>query len=349
MFGSSVLDVAIGVVFLFLLLSVFATTINELIFSLMNMRGKVLLLGMQTLLSDKTTAGLVSKVYNHGQVFGLFRGEFDQNRRGNLPSYVPSENFAVALLDSVASPYSEIRPRAVLDAVAGGAEVRPVAVITQEFKVAAARLAADADTEKAGKPLVSMIARAGDDPVKLQTSVEAWYDSGMDRASGWYKYRTQWALFWIGLLIAVSMNADTIGIVRQLSKDSTLRQTIVAAAQAGKDSRDGAGERGESGEPIEQRIKAARESFSDISDLGVPIGWPPGDPSAKSRGEKFTRCLDWIVGRPSMMFGWVLTAIAISLGAPFWFDALNKIMVVRSTVKPREKSHDEGSKDKTDS
>jgi len=33
-----------------------------------------------------------------------------------------------------------------------------------------------------------------------------------------------------------------------------------------------------------------------------------------------------------------MTAIAISLGAPFWFDLLNKFIVVRSTVKPKEKA-----------
>jgi hypothetical protein len=42
-----------------------------------------------------------------------------------------------------------------------------------------------------------------------------------------------------------------------------------------------------------------------------------------------------------------MTAFAITLGAPFWFDVLNKIMVVRSTVKPAEKSGDEASKDPT--
>jgi hypothetical protein len=46
------------------------------------------------------------------------------------------------------------------------------------------------------------------------------------------------------------------------------------------------------------------------------------------------------------LFGWLLTAFAVSLGAPFWFDALNKIMVIRSTVKPREKSQEEGSEDR---
>ncbi|MFN2598074.1 MAG: hypothetical protein ABR563_12915, partial [Pyrinomonadaceae bacterium] len=47
------------------------------------------------------------------------------------------------------------------------------------------------------------------------------------------------------------------------------------------------------------------------------------------------------------LFGLFLTGLAISQGAPFWFDLLNKFMVIRSTVKPKEKSPDEASKDKT--
>jgi hypothetical protein len=45
------------------------------------------------------------------------------------------------------------------------------------------------------------------------------------------------------------------------------------------------------------------------------------------------------------LLGWLFTALALSLGAPFWFDLLNKFMVVRSTIKPREKSGVERSKD----
>jgi hypothetical protein len=43
--------------------------------------------------------------------------------------------------------------------------------------------------------------------------------------------------------------------------------------------------------------------------------------------------------------GWLLTAMALSLGAPFWFDTLSRIMVIRSTVKPRGKSGDDASGD----
>lgn len=46
-----------------------------------------------------------------------------------------------------------------------------------------------------------------------------------------------------------------------------------------------------------------------------------------------------------MAVGWLITAFAVMLGAPFWFDALNKLMVIRGTVKPNEKSPPEGSKD----
>ena len=49
-----------------------------------------------------------------------------------------------------------------------------------------------------------------------------------------------------------------------------------------------------------------------------------------------------------MFFGWLMTAFAVMLGAPFWFDMLNKFMVIRSTVKPREKSREEGSEDRAD-
>jgi hypothetical protein len=47
-----------------------------------------------------------------------------------------------------------------------------------------------------------------------------------------------------------------------------------------------------------------------------------------------------------MILGWLITAIAATLGAPFWFDVLNKIMVIRSTVKPHEKSPEEASEDR---
>ena len=42
-----------------------------------------------------------------------------------------------------------------------------------------------------------------------------------------------------------------------------------------------------------------------------------------------------------LLAGYLATAFAVMLGAPFWFDLLGKLMVVRSTVKPKQKSPDD--------
>jgi hypothetical protein len=216
--------------------------------------------------------------------------------------------------------------------------VRQAPIITQTFKDAAKALADNEATSKVGKPLLSMIDMASNDAATLQKSVEDWYNSGMDRVSGWYKYKTQLFLFWIGLIIAISLNADTIGIVKQLSKDSTLRQSIVAAAQSAKPVDKN------TDNDIAKNIGAATQSFNTINNLGLPIGWPELKTQPEHLYQRLCGYGALTLDQPSMMLGWFLTAIAISLGAPFWFDALNKIMVVRSTVKPREKSPDEASK-----
>jgi hypothetical protein len=319
MFGSTTVDIAIGIVFVFLMLSLIASTINEIILSLLNMRGKELLRGLETLLDDVDATGLVSGVYNHGQIFGLFKGEFDPKKTGNLPSYIPPQNFVLALLDVV--------PAAAQIAGQPGTVQQDVAAMLASLSMAAQKLANDPKTEKVGRPLVSMLHAAGNDDAKLRKSLEDWYNSAMDRVSGWYKYRTQKILFGIGLALAISLNADTVRIVKQLSLDPTLRQSIVAAAQSAKQA--------DSSQPIQDQIQQAQKQVSQIETLGIPLGW------AQVSLPESSWKLDWEV-----FLGWLLTAVAVSLGAPFWFDMLNKIMVVRSTIKPGEKSQQEASKDK---
>jgi hypothetical protein len=188
---------------------------------------------------------------------------------------------------------------------------------------------------------VAMIDMAGGDAAKLQAAIEAWFNSAMDRVSGWYKARSQWILLGLGIVLAVTLNADTIHIVRQLSVDQTLRQSIVAAANTAKPTQS------TPGQDIQAQMTGATVALRDIHTLGLPLGWAFTDEELRG-GSRFFPQVDAAAGRvwryPGMLVGWLLTAIAISLGAPFWFDALNKIMVIRSTVKPAEKSLPEHSK-----
>ena len=51
---------------------------------------------------------------------------------------------------------------------------------------------------------------------QARRNIEDWYDSAMDRVAGWYKKRTQFILFAIGLVLAVALNVDTITIAKHL-------------------------------------------------------------------------------------------------------------------------------------
>ncbi len=99
MFGSSILEVAIGVIFVYLLLSLICTALNEAIASLLQKRGSNLFEGIKNLLNDPTFTGLAHQVYNHGLIAGISQHAADPDKPTRLPSYMSPANFSLALLD----------------------------------------------------------------------------------------------------------------------------------------------------------------------------------------------------------------------------------------------------------
>lgn len=305
MFGSGILEVAIGLVFVYLLLSLVCSAVNELLEGWLKNRAKDLERGLRELLQDPDGTGLVKAVYEHPLINGLFNGKYDPAQKGNLPSYIPARSFALALLDMTAPAARPPVP------VGGGAAAAPALAPIPE---------------RVGNAVRMLVEAAGQDATKARENVEAWFNDSMERVSGWYKRRAQTMIFCIGLAVALVVNADSITIANGLANDKAMRDTVVAAAQ-------GYREQNPAGPPetgaADTRV---RQDLKTISSIGLPIGWEPRDPET-------------VPGRiPSNPSGWLLkligclvTACAISLGAPFWFDMLNKIITVRSTIKPPDK------------
>ena len=322
MFGSEVLDVVIGIVFIFLALSLVASAAAEILERYLKKRAQDLDKGISELLADpQNVSGFVARLYNHPLVNNLFEGKYEENKKSRLPSYIPARNFALALLDL---------DRQAQSATPGD---NPPFTLPANVNVAL-RILKDA---------------AGDNPQEFQKSVESWYDSSMDRVSGWYKRRVQLITFVIGIAMAVAVNADTVDIWRRLSTNQALRQGLVAAAQAAANKPVAAGDQSDPEKVIEQQLNR-------LSSLGLPIGlysgWPPGlldvqrDATRKAEERTFSFWVQaWFSFLMAHWLGWLLTGIAVSFGAPFWFDVLNKITVIRSTVKPHEKSPEENSED----
>ncbi|MBI3230669.1 MAG: hypothetical protein HYZ45_10970 [Burkholderiales bacterium] len=103
MSGSSVLDVAIGMMFIYLLFGILCTAINESIASFINKRGKNLLAGIQNLLNDPASIGLAHQLYHHGLIDGISQNATNENKPNRLPSYLPPTSFSLALVDILAT------------------------------------------------------------------------------------------------------------------------------------------------------------------------------------------------------------------------------------------------------
>jgi hypothetical protein len=314
LFNSNIVDVAIGLVFIFLLLSLICSAAHEIIEAFLKQRAANLERGIQELAGDNSQA-FVTRLYDHGLINSLYKGTYAPAAKGffkrlwqrmgkgpDLPSYIPSKNFALALIDLKNTGAN--LPQNIRDAL-------------QAFERV-----------------------AGQDVAQLQQQIEDWYNSAMDRVSGWYKRRSQFIVLFLGLAATVAVNADCIDIAKRLSTNSSFRQSVEQMADATLKNMAAPNTGQTAGQPdAKQQATVAFENMKanlhTLDAIGLPLG---RDYSLKRPGELWTATrVHWI--------GWLITALAVSLGAPFWFDILNKIMVVRATVKPSEKSGAEGSKD----
>ena len=318
MFGSQVLEVAIGLVLMYLLLSLICSSIREGIEAIWKSRAGDLQRGIGELLQDRKGDGLAKALYEHPLVYGLFKGEYTPGKTGKLPSYIPSRNFAVALLDIVARGPST-PPGAAAGAPAGApaaAAIASTALTVDSLRAAVATLP-NAHVQRA---LLTAIDTAHGDLERAQANVAAWFDSSMDRVSGWYKRRTQAIIFGVGLALTVVVNADSLTVVESLVQDDAIRKAVIA--EAGAIPRD---------KP--PTSADAKNRYEELKGLGFPVGW-------KLAADCGLKCIATTVKdqAPAHIPGWLITAFAISLGAPFWFDLLKKFMEVRSTFKPKEKT-----------
>ena len=346
-FGSNLLEVAIGVIFVFLLLSLLCSAFSELLESVIKFRARDLEKGIGKLLND---SGLAQSFFNHPLIKPL----------GEKPSYIPARTFSLTLWNLATTEAAKGK-----DVGAG---------VTQDLK-AIRGLIASMDGKKHGSikaSLLTLIDEAGNDINRARANIEGWYNDAMDSVSGWYKRRVHWILIVVGLIAAVFLNIDSINVTRALWYNDTLRNSVGAAAEnyVKANPQTPTPQPSTSGESLaakdpEAEAKAALDKVKyirgEINKLDLPIGWvrkpDSEDPKYKDNQPLYDKDMAVYIIDPRRFpddgYSWFLkvlgllfTALAVSQGAPFWFDLLNKFMVIRSTVKPREKSQEQPSKDK---
>ncbi|MET0266673.1 MAG: hypothetical protein ABW202_13760 [Duganella sp.] len=330
--SSHYLDVAIGLSFTFLALSLLCSATREAIASLFQTRAKVLLDGVLTMLHEPAakprlrgiapsirrllrrddgfglarlgSASLAAEVMRHPLIVGMAQ-------RGRLPSYIPAPIFARAMVATLSTRYGKGHTASALLASAGN--------------------------EPLARTLLAIMGDGPDDLAALENAVRIWYETVMERITGWYKRRSQLVLFCIGLFYASAMNIDALVLSQRLWQDASIaselaRKTaesvasgrVQAPAQAAPD-----GASGVTPTVLLRQAVAAQKELDQVA--GLPIGWP-SERFAHLGGQGAGALMAALA---FAIIGWTATAFASSLGAPFWFDGVGWLLALRGTgAKP---------------
>jgi len=308
MFGSTVLDVAIGLVFVYLLLAIICTSANEIVSALTKSRGNLLREGIRQLLNHQPTSAaknnslaLFDDFYKHALIKSMSRG----NRH---PAYLPARTFSTVIVDILTK---DRMGHLNIEDIEAGLEALP-----------------DGDVKQSLQALVHSTAR---EVGAVQLSIEGWFEDAMDRVSGWYKRKTQIWTVLLAISITLLSNADTVQIARRLWQDPVLRSAVVEEAKnrAQKPRPSVTVEYPNPDDPTNPQITSNEGNTVSPEEralLGQMLGWQNAMQDSSKRA--------WL----ERILGWMLTILAICLGAPFWFDLLNKFVNIRSAGKsPDEK------------
>jgi len=243
---------------------------------------------------------------------------------GAHPSYISSDTFVQALIGGLTGTR-----------LAAGQPAPTFA----DIKAAVEKL----PESRIKSALVSSITMAGNDIEVFRGNVATWFDDSMERLSGAYRRYMKWISLVVGLVAAVGFNADTFAVTEALWRDPALRQQVVDSAIKAVNNPNGANATSNAPSPATPNPPAAstvsldelKQSVSSTEESlrPFPIGWT---------AERRNSWQSWApTGWPWItILGWIMTGLALSLGAPFWFDVLSKFISIRSTG-PKPKRADE--------
>ena len=247
--------------------------------------------------------------YEHPIVYSL-------SKPNSMPGYIPNNDFTVALIDLLDKAGREVK---------GGKKTTSDKITMTNIKKGIASLKGPLGERLKALEHSAQIntKKTNADIEDFRDAVSTWFDDTMDRGKTWYKRKMQRIGIICGVILAVALNADTIGISNALWHNAVLRESISQAAGA-------SARQGEA--PDSER---AQQQLEELMDLGLPLGWSFDADPADLRAVPTTAG-----GWASKSIGLLLTGFAISQGSQLWFDLMNRLINLRSSgLKPEDEEH----------
>jgi hypothetical protein len=308
------LDVALGLIFIYFIFALVSSGINEAIASWARWRAQDLERGLWELLQDpKQGAAALEELKAHPLIRPMLypknkgvaapsppldeEGRPRTSRKTDFPSYLPSRTFVTALLG--------LEQQAI--AVAKDRDLRTaLRKVDQSIK--------EIPSERVQQALTALLHNAQGDAVAFRRDVEQWYDDQMERVSGWYRQRIQKVLWVLAFLIAFTLNVDSLQIAKRLWVEPSVRAALVNQARNATSS-----------------SESKPDPSAELNSLPVALGWHLTSARHDPQGFPFYEKWSMLWALLSKLIGLTLTAVAITFGAPFWFDTLSKLARLRNS------------------
>ena len=293
----AILEVAIGLVLTWLIISVGTVEVQDIVNKLLNRRAKFLEQSILEMFCNDQS--FVDQLYEQPVIKALYK----KNIFGKpvKPDYIPNEAFAEAAFEifvSLGTKAGELPEDAVsLEHIIQ--QIEDINNKNPELGYFAKRLIPDLDMTES----VAKLRTATDKVAQFKNNAEGWFDNTMTKASYWYKDKAKAAAFVIGFVLAAAFNVDSIQITEQLWREPTLRQSLIAQAQIAD---------------VNTGPASVAELEEYYQDLKLPVGWEADNLPLT--------IWDWL----SKVIGFLISGLAAMQGAPFWFDMLRKLLNFKS-------------------
>ena len=310
----AILEVAIGLVLTWLILSVATVEVQDIITKWLGRRAKFL---EQSILEMfQYDQSYVELFYDQPVIQALYprnrKGEIKKNIFGQeiKPGYIPNDAFAEAALEMFINLGTEQDQlgQATASIERCLQEVDKLKDQNKKLWYFVQRILPDFD----GKESIEKINKTHKKAVEFKVNAENWFDASMQRASYFYKVNAKNWAFFIGFALAAIFNVDSLQITNQLWREPTLRQSLIAQAQVvdentGPDS-----------------VAKLEEYYTDLK---LPVGWEVGQAGSIS-----------LQGWLTKIFGFLISGLAAMQGAPFWFEFLKKLLKFKGGSKAESES-----------
>lgn len=318
MFNSATLDILIGLMTIYLTVALAVTALSEVVSQCGAMRARNLKRALVGMLdgSKAKGIGIGDHWFLSQPLIAALTGGANE-----MPSYLDKKTFSAALLMAIEADFTKMDLPQLESAITKHIALSPGAKAI----------------------LLAFLKESGGELEKFKAAIETWFDCVMDRASGWYKRNIATATLILSAVVVVGANVDTIAIGKALYGDPKLRDTMLTLAIQDLNDRLPSAQAASTTTPpadntqsaasvakqmtAEQRLAQYHANLEHLRSSGLPIGWQA------MVWPKDQACTWWF----SKAAGWMITVLAASLGAPFWFDMLSRIVNIRSTgPKPQE-------------